>query len=109
MTPEPGPCGLPAISVAHYGEQHGDSMRDANMCFGMCFELTKPLSSPELTVYYVRDDYTGIEQYSRYRDGGNYIVAPDLFLEHLNFARMWDRNLRTQGFLKAFTDKSIRG
>jgi predicted RNA-binding protein with RPS1 domain len=26
-TPEPGPLGLPAISVAHYGEQNGDLMR----------------------------------------------------------------------------------
>ncbi len=32
-TPEPGPCGLPAISVAHYGEQNGDLMRDPEMCF----------------------------------------------------------------------------
>jgi hypothetical protein len=27
-TPEPGPMGLPALSVAHYGEQNGDLMRD---------------------------------------------------------------------------------
>jgi hypothetical protein len=32
-TPEPGPCGLRAISVAHYGEQNGDLMRDLEMCF----------------------------------------------------------------------------
>ena len=37
-TPEPGPCGLPSISVAHYGEQNGDLMRDPEMCF----ELSKP-------------------------------------------------------------------
>ena len=30
---ESGPCGLPAISVAHYGEQNGDAMRDPEMCF----------------------------------------------------------------------------
>ena len=28
-----GPSGLPAISVAHYGEQNGDLMRDPEMCF----------------------------------------------------------------------------
>ena len=32
-TDESGPCGLPAISVAHYGEQNGDLMRDPEMCF----------------------------------------------------------------------------
>ena len=30
-TDESGPCGLPAISVAHYGEQNGDLMRDPEM------------------------------------------------------------------------------
>jgi hypothetical protein len=30
---ESGPMGLPALSVAHYGEQSGDLMRDPEMCF----------------------------------------------------------------------------
>jgi hypothetical protein len=30
---ESGPMGLPAISVAHCGEQNGDLMRDPEMCF----------------------------------------------------------------------------
>ena len=30
---ESGPRGLPALSVAHYGEQNGDAMRDPEMCF----------------------------------------------------------------------------
>src|ERR1039457_3114625 len=30
---EPGPLGLPGLSVAHYGEQNGDLMRDPEMCF----------------------------------------------------------------------------
>ena len=28
-----GPMGLPALSVAHYGELNGDPMRDPEMCF----------------------------------------------------------------------------
>jgi len=104
--PEPGPLGLPAISVAHYGEQNGDLMHDPEMCF----ELSKPpLCSLELSAYYFRNDYMGIEQYSRYRDGANYIFFPPLYEEHRTFARLWDRNIRAQGFLEAFTDKSIRG
>ena len=48
-TPEPGPCGHPAISIAHYGEQNGDSMRDPEMCF----ELVKPpLCGLSLSAFY---------------------------------------------------------
>ncbi|MFP5236655.1 MAG: DUF6908 domain-containing protein [Acidobacteriota bacterium] len=105
-TPELGPLNLPALSVAHYGEQNGDLMRDPELCF----ELSKPpLSGLEPSVYYFRSDYMGVEQYSRYREGDNYIVAPNLYEEHRQFARLWDKNLRAQGFFEAFTDKSIRG
>jgi hypothetical protein len=105
-TPEPGPTGLSAISIAHYGEQNGDLMRDPEMCF----ELSKPpLCSLELSAFYYRMDYLGVEQHSRYRDGENYVFVPDLHRQHETFARQWDRNLRAQGFLEAFTDKSIRG
>jgi hypothetical protein len=105
-TPEPGPLGLPSISTAHYGEQNGDLMRDLEMCF----ELSKPpLCSLVLSAWYYRNDYMGIEQYSRYRDGENYIFLPGLYEEHQQFARQWNKNLCAQGFLEAFTDKSIRG
>jgi hypothetical protein len=46
---------------------------------------------------------------SRYQDGENYVVVPDLYEQHERFTRQWDKNLRDQGFLEAFTDKSIRG
>jgi len=98
-TPEPGPLGAPAISIAHYGEQNGDLMRDPEMCF----ELTNPLGTGwTMTPYYFRNDYIGVEQLSRTRDEKNYIFYPDLFHQHESFARTWDRNLRAQGFLEAF-------
>ena len=101
-----GPLGSPAISIAHYREQNGDLMRDPEMCF----ELSKPpLCSLELVGYYYRNDYMGVEQYSRYIAGTNYVFVPDLYEQHRKFARLWDRNLRAQGFLEAFTDKSVRG
>src|SRR6266852_9699948 len=34
-TQEHGPNGLPVITVAHYGEQNGDLMRDPEMLFEM--------------------------------------------------------------------------
>ena len=105
-TPEPGPLNLPSISVVHYGEQNGDLMRDPEMCF----ELSKPpLCGLELSSFYFRNDYLGVEQVSRYRDGENYVFVPDLYEQHEQFTRQWDKNLRDQGFLEAFTDKSIRG
>jgi hypothetical protein len=105
-TPEPGPLRSPAISIAHYAEQNGDLMRDPEMCF----ELSKPpLCSLELSAYYWRNDYVGVEQYSRYIEGANYVFVPNLYEQHRKFARVWGRNIRAQGFVEAFTDKCIRG
>ena len=98
-TPERGPIGAPAISVAHYGEQNGDLMRDPEMCF----ELTNPLGMGWiLTAFYFRNDYMGLEQYSRSREGDNYVFARDLLREQERFARTWDKNLQSQGFYEAF-------
>ncbi|MDR3723953.1 MAG: hypothetical protein P4K83_05625 [Terracidiphilus sp.] len=97
--PEPGPLHASVLSVTHYGEQNGDLMRDPEMCF----ELTNPLGMGwTMTPHYFRNDYIGVEQYSRSNDGKNYLVHPGLFRQHESFARVWDRNLRTQGFLDAF-------
>ena len=103
--PEPGPLALPAISVAHYGEQNGDPMRDPEMCF----ELFKRGGSLALDPYYFRNDYMGSEQWSRNLVDGLYVVLSDLHKLHELFAEVWDGNLRSQGFAEAFTDKSIRG
>jgi hypothetical protein len=104
--PEVGPLGLPGISVAHYGEQNGDPMRDPEMCF----ELGKPLgSSPILDPYYFRNDYMRIEQWSRDIVRGHYVALLDLHKQQERFAAVWDRNLRLQGFEEAFTDAAIRG
>jgi hypothetical protein len=105
-TPEPGPLGLPAISIAHYREQHGDLMRDPEMCF----ELSKPFGC-ELTLdpYSWRNDYVAIEQFSRAIVRGHYVALPGLHKQHERFAATWDRNLGLQGFSEAFTDAAIRG
>jgi hypothetical protein len=96
---ESGPMGLPAISVAHYGEQNGDLMRDPEMCF----ELSNPLRlGLQLVPYYYRQDYLGLEQWSRTRNETHYIFSRALYAEHESFARLWDKNLYVQGFLAAF-------
>ncbi len=101
---ESGPMGLPAISVAHYGEQNGDLMRDPEMCF----ELGS-VGGPYLDSFYWRNDYLGIEQWSRFLRDGQYVCHVELYREHESFAALWDKNLSEQGFVEAFTDKSIRG
>jgi hypothetical protein len=105
-TPQPGPLGLPGLSIAHYGKQNGDPMRDPEMCF----ELSKPVFSRlSLDPYYWRNDYVVVEQFSRAIVRGHYVVLLDLHRQHERFAVEWDKNLRLQGFAEAFTDAAIRG
>ncbi len=101
---ESGPMGLPAISVAHYGEQHGDAMRDPEMCFELGLA-----GGAHLSAFYYRNDYLGVEQWSRNIVRGNYVHLIALHKQHRHFAETWDNNLRLQGFSEAFTDKCILG
>jgi hypothetical protein len=104
--PEPGPLGLPAISIAHYGKQNGDLMRGPEMCF----ELAKPLDSGIiLDPYYWRNDYVGVEQFSRAIVRGHYVALSQLHQQHQHFASTWDSKLDLEGFAEAFTDGAIHG
>ncbi len=96
-TDESGPCGLPAISVAHYGEQNGDLMRDPDMCFELGL-----IGCAHLTVFYWRNDYVGVEQWSRFIRDGHYCYHTQLQHEHERVAKLWDNNLRQQRFAEAF-------
>ena len=95
---ERGPNGLPAISVADYGEQNGDLMRDAEMIF----EVEESGEGINLVPYYWRNDYVSIEQYSASAENGQTLVNAKLRREHTAFAHTWDANLKAQGFLEAF-------
>ncbi len=94
---ESGSMGLPAISVAHYGEQNGDLMRDPEMCFELGIG-----GGPHLNPFYYRNDYAGVEQWSRNIVGPNYVHLVELHQEHKRFAELWDRSLRRQGYAEAF-------
>ena len=91
---EEGPSRLPAVSITHYGEQNGDLMRDPEMCF--------ELKDNELSAFYYRNDYVGVEQWSRNIVRGQYVQLANLHAQHQRFARTWDNNLRLQGFAEAF-------
>ena len=94
---ESGPCGLPALSVAHYGEQNGDLMRDPEMCFEF-----GQAGGAHLNPFYWRNDCVGVEQWSRFIAGTDYAFHRALFQQHVSFAKVWDRNLRSQGFAEVF-------
>jgi hypothetical protein len=101
---ESGPLGLPALSVCHYGEQNGDAMRDPEMCFELGFA-----GGAHLIPFSWRNDYVAVEQVSRAIVNGHYVALLQLQEDHEEFAKTWDKNLRLQGFLEAFTDNCILG
>jgi hypothetical protein len=103
-TDESGPCGLPAVSIAHHSEQNGDLMRDPEMCFELGFA-----GGAHLNPFYWRNDLVGVEQWSRFIRDGNYCFHPQLHEQHEGFAKFWDKNLAAQQFVEAFTDKCILG
>ena len=94
---ESGPMGLPALSVAHYGEQNGDAMRDPEMCFELGFA-----GGVHLNPFYYRNDYMGVEQWSRNIVRYHYVHLVELHKQHERFAKTWDNNLRLQGYAEAF-------
>jgi len=94
-----GPNFLPSISVAHYGKQNGDAMRDPEMLFEMRREGSEIVLEP----YYWRNDFVGIEQYSGYRDDEQKLFTlHNLKQKQEEFASLWDRNLADQGYFEAF-------
>ena len=101
---EPGPGGHLVVSVAHYGEQNSDLMRDPEMLF----EVVEASGSVSFRPFYFRNDYVGVEQSSRHRDeSGTTVCDLKLTRELEAFAAMWDRNLGAQGFLTAFRRQSV--
>lgn len=100
ILPEPGPSALTIVSVAHYGVQNGDAMRDPEMLF----EITQDeVGATVLWPFYFRNDYAGVEECSRRQDdSGNLHCRPSRTREFEEFAQMWDANLKAQGFLEAF-------
>ncbi len=91
----PGPRLLPALSLCHYGEQNGDAMRDPEMCFEMEIE-EGTLKSIE--PYYYRNDYVGREEFAHDQDNG--AINTRTVQKQKEFANIWGRNLKEQGFLR---------
>ena len=78
------------ISLAHYGEQNGDMMRDPEMLFALHKE------TQQFIPYYYRNDYCGIEQNSMKWSEDGIALNPRLQAEHTTFANQWLRNIAAQ-------------
>jgi len=95
-----GPNGFPLVSVAHYYEQNGDLVADPEMTF----EVAPGLKSAA-EFYPVTFEMPGMGVYRQATwadDAGKVWVNAREKAEQASFARLWDRNIRAQGFVAAF-------
>jgi hypothetical protein len=89
-----GPRGGELVSVAHYGEQNGDLMRDPEIVFEVVAGEWHPVS--------IQQDYVGSYREAVYvGEDDKVYVRPALVRDIAAFARVWDRNLKHQGFVDA--------
>jgi hypothetical protein len=86
-----GKISYPAFSLTHYGEQNGDLMKDPDMVFLQIIEEGKEY----FLAYEFQNDYAGF--YDRAFDSEGWIVSKQR--EMTDFARMWLKNIKDQGFL----------
>lgn len=89
-----GPRGGELVSVAHYGEQNGDLMRDPEIVFEVAAGQWHPVS--------IQQDYLGSYREAVFvGEDGKVHVRPAEVRDIMSFARIWDRNIKAQGFVDA--------
>jgi hypothetical protein len=88
-----GPRGMPALSIAMYGEQNGDMMRDPDL------ELEiRDFTAGPWYPYRFRNDYFGVEHEPIRVEDGKEVIDHAMVRDLEIFARQWDSDLRIQGF-----------
>ncbi len=104
---QPFPDGTCEVSVAHYGEQNGDAMRDPECTF-----LVTPNAEGEwrwqpLTFL---NDYVGVYQVAAEYDEFGKVKTRDakLVRELSEFATQWDCNIKHQRFIEAYRQQYAR-
>ena len=78
------------FSLAHYGQQNGDAMRDPEMLFAL------HNGTRQFIPYYYRNDYCGIEQYSVRWTNEGILLNRRLQADHTTFANQCLRNIAAQ-------------
>jgi len=95
------PNGSCEVSVAHYGTQNGDAMRDPEITFLVLPSEDGAWQWKPLTFL---NDYVGMYQVAAEYDHFGQVRVRDakLVRELSEFAEQWDRNIKSQGFMEAF-------
>ena len=93
------------IAICHYGEQHGDLMRDPEMVFELFIYGEASAAEP----LWFQNDYMGVfQEVYRYDESGKKThVKTRLKAELKSFARTWFSNLKDQGFLSPEAKREI--
>ena len=99
----PYPNGAYEVSVAHYGEQNGDAMRDPEITF----LVGQSAAGWEWSPLSFLNDYVGVYQIACEADtiGLQSVRDAKLMRDLSEFATQWDLNLMHQGFVDAFRRK----
>jgi hypothetical protein len=99
-----GPRDMPLVSVAHYYEQQGDLMADPDLVFEVNPDDDGPLSwkTGEWGPVAFTQHSTGTYQEAVSLQDGKVMLASRLITSLKSFARTWDRNLKSQGYVATF-------
>ena len=101
------PNGACEVSVAHYGEQNGDAMRDPELTFFVIPSKDGAWQWKPLTFL---NDYVGLHQVAAEYDHFGSIRVRDVKLvrELTEFAEQWDCNIKHQGFMESLRRRQGR-
>jgi hypothetical protein len=91
-----GPRGATLLSIMHTYVQNGDVMRDPDVEVEVV-----PGSDEEWLPVSFRQDGLGIFQQAVSTEGGVVLFHHGLVADLKRFLKMWDRNIREQGFVEA--------
>ena len=86
------------VSVANYADQSGDPMRDPEIVFEVAAGEWHPVS--------IQQDFVGsYREAVSVAEDGTVFVRPAEVRDIQAFARIWDRNLKHQGFVDAANNR----
>ena len=100
----PYPNGAWEVSVAHYGEQNGDAMKDPEVTF-LVLPTAAGLAWQPLAY---ENSYAGAyDEACRVNRDGTLVICSSRAMAHIaEFVLMWDNNIAEQGFVAAARNTS---